>query len=45
MKNGSFSSDAVNGNREPLNADTYIYSSSDIKGFPKKPPLNIFEHI
>ena len=45
MKNDSFSSDALNGNREPLNADTYIYSSSDIKGFPKKPPLNIFEYM
>ena len=45
MKNGRFSSDTVNGNREPLDADTYTYSSSDIKGFPKKPPLNIFEYL
>ena len=45
MRNGRFSGDAANGNREPLVADTYIYSSSDIKGFPKKPPSNIFEYM
>ena len=40
MRNYRFSSDTANDNLEPLVADTNIYNQSDIKGIPKKPPLN-----